>query len=193
MILSTPYYYFNKAFSKEECDKIIEIGNNSIQEKAKTKGRDENYRKGTIAWLQDKWIYDRLNSYLQEANELSDWNFEYNYIEPLQFTKYDKDCHYDWHTDGNSDHKAVYKNQKNENFNEKIRKISATISLSSYDDYDGGDLEFDWGLFGRKKVKEIKQQGSIIFFPSFTHHRITPITKGTRYSLVMWVLGRPFK
>ena len=193
MILKTPYYYFDKVFKKEECENLIKIGSNLILEEAKTKGKDKNYRKSKISWLSENWIYDRLNSYLEETNKEAGWNFEYSFIEPLQFTKYSKEDYYDWHTDGNSDEYATYKNQKNENFNGKIRKISATISLSSQSDYDGGDLEFDWGLFGRKNIKEIKQQGSIIFFPSFTQHRITPVTRGTRYSLVMWVLGRPFK
>jgi PKHD-type hydroxylase len=193
MILKNPYYYFDKVFKKEECENLIKIGSNLILEEAKTKGKDKNYRKGKISWLSENWIYDRLNCYLEETNKEAGWNFEYSFIEPLQFTKYDKENYYDWHTDGNSDHYSVYKNHLNKNFNGKIRKISATISLSSQNDYGGGDLEFDWGLLGRKTIKEIKNQGSVVFFPSFTQHKITPITRGTRYSLVMWVLGTPFK
>lgn len=193
MILKTPYYYFDKVFKKEECENLIKIGSNLILEEAKTKGKDKNYRKSKISWLSENWIYDRLNSYLEETNKEAGWNFEYSFIEPLQFTKYSKEDYYDWHTDGNSDHNSVYKNCLNKNFNGNIRKISATISLSSQNDYDGGDLEFDWGLLGRKTITEIKNQGSVVFFPSFTQHKITPITRGTRYSLVMWVLGKPFK
>ena len=44
-----------------------------------------------------------------------------------------------------------------------------------------------------KQAKEILPKGSIIVFPSFVWHRVKPVTKGTRYSLVMWNLGYPFK
>ena len=80
----------------------------------------------------------------------------------------------------------------------KIRKISMTLNLTDPNEYNGGNLKFDFGLHNKKTdrfhvCKEIRPKGSIIFFPSFTHHTITPITKGTRYSLVTWLLGNPFK
>ena len=40
---------------------------------------------------------------------------------------------------------------------------------------------------------EIRPQGSVIVFPSFVWHRVTPVTKGTRYSLVLWTCGQPFR
>ena len=73
-----------------------------------------------------------------------------------------------------------------------------TCSLSDPNDYEGGDLEFDFKQNAenenpQKRIcSEIKEQGSIVIFPSFVWHRVKPVTKGTRYSLVIWNLGKPW-
>jgi PKHD-type hydroxylase len=77
----------------------------------------------------------------------------------------------------------------------KIRKISLTINLNTPGEYDGGDLKFDFGEHADERFytcEEIRPQGSVIVFPSFMPHCVTPVTRGTRYSLVLWCLGRPF-
>jgi PKHD-type hydroxylase len=84
------------------------------------------------------------------------------------------------------------------NFNGKIRKISLIASLSDSNDYEGGDLQIDLSNIDNRKpnivtIKELRQKGSVVIFPSFMWHRVTPITKGTRFSLVMWNIGNPFK
>ena len=70
-----------------------------------------------------------------------------------------------------------------------------TINLTDASTYDGGDLMFDFGENegGKVTASEAREQGSIIVFPSFLHHCVSPVTRGTRYSLVNWTLGRPFK
>ena len=72
-----------------------------------------------------------------------------------------------------------------------------TINLTEPDDYKGGDLKFDFGPHADTKryheCEEIRPQGSVIIFPSFIYHCVTPVTRGTRYSLVLWTLGDPFK
>jgi PKHD-type hydroxylase len=80
----------------------------------------------------------------------------------------------------------------------KVRKLSMTINLCDESEYEGGDLKFDFGLHKSKSdrfhvCEEIRPKGSIVIFPSFVQHCVTPITKGTRYSLVMWTLGEPWK
>ena len=79
----------------------------------------------------------------------------------------------------------------------KVRKLSMTINLTTPDQYKGGNLKFDFGPHaGRGRFKtcqEIRPQGSIIVFPSFIQHQVTPVTSGTRYSLVVWSLGKPFR
>ena len=119
----------------------------------------------------------------------------------LQYTTYYGDGgHYDWHVDGGSDHNSVYtkENTKWRNYYGKVRKLSMTVNLSDENDYEGGDLMFKIGSgFDGKKDTEvceaIKKKGSIVVFPSFIHHKISPINSGNRYSLVMWTLGKPFR
>lgn len=84
-----------------------------------------------------------------------------------------------------------------QNYIGKIRKLSVTISLSDPKDYDGGNLKFDFGPHAEKQrfftCEEIRPKGSVIVFPSHIYHQVTPVTRGTRYSLVAWNLGKPFK
>ena len=80
---------------------------------------------------------------------------------------------------------------------DKVRKISMTVNLTDPKNYAGGNLKFDLGAHaGNKRFKvceEIRPMGSIIIFPSFTYHCVTPVTRGTRYSLVLWSLGKPWQ
>ena len=78
----------------------------------------------------------------------------------------------------------------------KVRKISMTVNLSNPNDYEGGNLKFDLGPHVKERFKvcdEIRPQGSVVIFPSFTYHCVTPVTNGTRYSLVLWCLGKPWQ
>ncbi|MDB2656544.1 2OG-Fe(II) oxygenase [Crocinitomicaceae bacterium] len=70
------------------------------------------------------------------------------------------------------------------------RKLSVTVQLSDPDEYEGGDLEF---MINHKTVKAPRKKGTIVVFPSFIMHRVTPITKGTRQSIVGWVSGPPYR
>ena len=191
----------------------------TIEELKKETGENvekERYvRDSEVCWLNDKWIYDLIHPYVHKANEQAGWRYEWDYSESFQFTKYHKGGFYGWHTDGQSCHFGKYKRfipgvtAKNpdgsipsqyttsKDFIGKVRKLSATINLNKPGDYDGGNLKFDFGPHAQGKrfheVEEIRPQGSIIIFPSFVYHQVTPITRGTRYSLVLWSLGQPFK
>ena len=79
-----------------------------------------------------------------------------------------------------------------------IRKLSLVCSLSDPKDYTGGRFQFK--LTDEKtgenydfEVEEILPRGSIIVFPSFLYHRVKPVKQGTRYSLVAWSNGFPYK
>ena len=80
---------------------------------------------------------------------------------------------------------------------DKVRKLSMTVNLTKPENYAGGNLKFDLGAHaGKKRFKvceEIRPTGSIIIYPSFTYHCVTPVTRGTRYSLVLWSLGKPWR
>ena len=79
----------------------------------------------------------------------------------------------------------------------KVRKISMTLNLTDPKSYEGGNLKFDLGPHVKgdrlKVCDDSRSQGSLIVFPSFTYHCVTPVTSGTRYSLVLWLLGKPWQ
>ena len=154
------------------------------------KKRDSN-----IVWLNDRWIYKEIQPYIHQANRLAGWNFDWDFSESCQFTKYRLNQHYDWHCDS---WESAYANKDNPDTFGKIRKLSVTCSLSAPEDYEGGELEFDFRNTDPdkpaiRKCAEIKPRGSIVVFPSHVWHRVKPVTKGTRYSLVIWNLGYPFR
>jgi len=211
MNLKYHYWYFKNALSHRICDEIILHGKNKqielgligenirkIEKGKKLTKKDLNNLKKTrnsnVAWLEDVWIYKEIQPYIDMANKLSGWNFQWDYSEPCQFTKYSKNQFYDWHCDSYMD---IFKTD-NPNTNGKIRKLSVTCSLTDPKEYTGGELEFDLRNANPKintkiKCKEILPKGSIVVFPSFVWHRVKPVTKGTRHSLVIWNLGHPFK
>tara|TARA_R110002153_G_scaffold162006_1_gene314440 strand:+ start:109 stop:864 length:756 start_codon:yes stop_codon:yes gene_type:complete len=172
-------------------------------------------RDSEISWLDDEWIYDEITPYVELANYNAGWNFDINFHESFQFTKYNPAGFYGWHRDGNSDHLGKFKrfipgitqedegkiptgHTLNPDMVGKIRKLSVTINIAEPESYEGGDLKFDFGEHTDSgdrfhTCEEIRPRGSIIVFPSFLPHCVTPVTKGTRYSLVLWSLGRPFR
>jgi PKHD-type hydroxylase len=135
-------------------------------------------RRSQIVMLGDErrydWIYDRIWGAAQECNRLF-FCVDIAGVEAnLQLGRYDSTDRgfYDWHTDF-----AGIRPQ---------RKLSVSIQLSRPEDYDGGDLEL---LYGTQPQKLDKTRGTFIVFPSFMLHRVTPVTRGTRWSLVAWIAG----
>jgi PKHD-type hydroxylase len=212
MNLQNYYYYFKNVLTTRFCDDLVKYGVVQQEQLALTGGEtyklknnkklsDEDLkdlkkkRNSNIVWLDDRWIYNEIQPYIHKANKLAGWNFDWDYSESCQFTKYKINQFYDWHCDS---WEGIYNNPTNPNIHGKIRKLSVTCSLSAPEDYEGGELEFDFRNTDPdkpsiKKCDEIKSRGSIVVFPSHVWHRVKPITKGTRYSLVIWNLGYPFK
>ena len=221
MNLKNYYYYFQSALTPRMCDDIVAYGKQhqaemavtgGVSKKVETGGKLTNKeikniqkkRDSDIVWMNDKWIYDAVHPYIHEANKLAGWNFEWDWSESCQFKKYGVGQYYGWHCDS---WEEPYQRKQNEDGtypidHGKIRKLSVTISLTEPDEYVGGNLEFDfrnqidWERDKKSKIKEcteIRPRGSIIVFPSFVWHRVAPVTKGVRNSLVVWNLGYPFK
>ena len=205
MQLEHNYWYFPKAIKKEVCGEIISICLKQKQEKGtlkdptKLKGKlNSKQRDCKIHWVSSQWIYDILNPFIHTANKQARWNFKWDWNEPSQFTVYDKNQFYGWHCDQiaipYNDTNLKFSNNKD--FNNKVRKLSLTLQLTEPSEYEGGDFQFKW--FDGKKIKietpkTAKELGTLIIFPSFIWHQITPITKGKRQSLVNWSLGETFK
>lgn len=201
MILKNYYWYFKSAIPHKICDEIIKYGN-SLREEQATVGREldqkdlKKIRNSNVTWLSDRWIYKEIQPYIHTANKNAEWNFEWDFSEACQFTKYKLNQFYNWHADSFSEPYA--QDHPNVNLRGKIRKLSVTCSLSDSSEYEGGALEFDCRADNPKQkrileCKEIMSKGSIVVFPSFVWHRVKPVTKGVRYSLVIWNCGYPFK
>jgi len=204
MNISNYYWYFKSALTPRFCDDVIKYGlkqkdamalTGSYSNKKLTKQDVLNLkrkRNSDLVWLNDTWIYKEIHPFVVEANKKAGWNFQWDSSQSCQFTKYKLNQYYDWHCD--SEHEI---NDKG-----KVRKLSMTCQLTDGSEYQGGELEFDFRNYDPPqrdeskhlvKCKEILPKGSIIVFPSFVWHRVKPVTKGVRYSLVVWNQGLPFK
>ena len=176
------YAYWEKAFTKEECEKIIKI--------AKTKGLKEgvtfdnnksNVRFSKICWLYSSddldWVYRRITDIVLNLNDRF-FQFDLHGLnEGLQFTNYKAPSNkYGKHID--------------RSLNMIIRKLSLSIQLTNPKEYEGGELI----LYEDEKGTEMKkEQGTLVLFPSYMLHEVKPVTKGERNSLVAWVTGKQFK
>jgi PKHD-type hydroxylase len=150
-----------------------------------TMGNVDYIRRSTLRWIEleksSEWLYKKIIQTIKEVNALN-FNYIVTFLEMLQFTEYNETNNgmYKVHNDcGDNDHidNSV-----------DIRKISFSIQLSDDEDYEGGDLI----LYGKQEnqlKKMSRNKGDIIFFSSDIEHEVTPVTKGTRYSLVGWVNG----
>jgi PKHD-type hydroxylase len=172
------YWLWDKALSKDFCKYVI---NDCDWEKSTQGGIVQN--NGVIVNLQTR-ITDVIwkesmsvigcvaKTYIDYANKQADWNFNIDFIEQIQLGKYEKCGHYDWHTDSSR--------------NKVLRKLSFSALLNDPKDFEGGDFEI-------KNIGKIKmEQGSILVFPSYIEHRVTPIISGVRYSAVTWAKGPAF-
>ena len=209
MNLTNYYWYFQSAIPERVCNDIVRYGKSLQDQMAVTGGygnkplnakqtKDlKKKRNSDIVWMSDRWIYKEIQPYIHQANRNAGWNFEWDFSESCQFTKYTKDQFYDWHCD--SWDKPYIRENPNDIDHGKIRKLSVTVTLSDPKEYKGGELEFDFrNLDPDKKrnvlkCKEILPKGSLVVFPSFVWHRVCPVKKGSRHSLVIWNLGWPFK
>ena len=208
MNLTNYYWDFKSAVPSRICDEIVKYGQQLQDQMAVTGGFGDakklnqkqikdlkTKRDSNIVWMSDRWIYKEIQPYVHQANANAGWNFQWDWSESCQFTKYKKGQYYDWHCDS---WEHVY-NKPNTPSHGKIRKLSVTVTLSDPKNYKGGELEFDFrNLDPDKKpnvhkCKEILPKGSLVVFPSFVWHRVCPVKSGERNSLVIWNLGWPFK
>ena len=153
---------------------------------------DSKERITDVYWTREQWLYDLIWPYMLEANNRSGWNLDINAAESIQLGRYQKGGHYAWHQDGSSDSLAAYDEPKNEFLNGKVRKISMSLILN--DDFEGGEFEFCCYGRGESVITPIElKKGDMMFFTSGMEHRVRPVTKGVRYSLVSWFVGPPIR
>lgn len=143
---------------------------------------EPDFRKSTVAFVQpeDPEFNNIMLRLAQVALQINSQRYMYDllgFYEDIQIAEYGKDDFFEWHADfGN----GVASN----------RKLSISVQLSKPEDYEGGDLQF---MIGKEAVNAPRTQGTVIIFPSYNLHRVTPITAGHRRSMVGWVSGNPFR
>jgi PKHD-type hydroxylase len=184
------YACIENAFTAQECEEIKKYCDSLIEEEAKigdnhSESGIHKMRKSQVSWLDNfdeptKAIYRKLTDYVIEVNKQI-WNFDLDYIEPLQYTKYTNlNDRYGYHID------IPYDSQH-------YRKLSFSLQLNDERDYRGCDLKLKVSSDEEMNIKISRKQGSLNFFPSFTLHEVTPLEAGQRCSLVGWVCGPRFK
>ena len=176
-------------FTPEQCKMIINAGRSEPRINAEVgnatgiKGGviDTKTRTSHISWIPFKKMgemYQDIEKIMKQTNG-NHFGFDGMQItEQAQYTEYPEGGFYDWHTD----------NDINCQHEPPVRKISMTCLLSPQNEFEGGDLE----LVKEGQAVKLKQ-GQAIFFASFIRHRVAPVTRGNRKSLVMWFGGTPFK
>lgn len=184
-----PFCTWIDGFTEEQLNLIRKIGDELIKNnKGNTAsiGLDgkvnEIVRKTSLAWIElnqeTEFIYNSL-AYIARMLNGQFFDFDlYGFVEHLQYTVYRAGGdHYTWHMD---------KGMKNSS----PRKLSLVLQLSDPSEYEGGDLEL---MVSPEITKLEKRKGLVYAFPSWVMHRVTPVTKGTRRTLVVWVSGPKFK
>jgi len=200
------FYVFPRAVAPNICDEIVKDCKQNTLEKAvvadyghlteavalEDSRYDPNIRKNSVYFIADKdnAINELAWHFLREANRIQ-FNYNLDHFQVIQFAEYNKGEFFNWHQDdaGVSD--------RNE-----IRKLSLSLVLSDPNTFEGGELQFfngdrpmqDMGeITGEQVRKDIQAQGSVIVFDSRDFHRVTPVTNGTRHSIVCWCVGGNFK
>jgi len=180
----TLHAWWENAFTDKELNKICKIGNKlSLKKSTVGEGKIQKETRTSInSWIDaEGWIADRLEHVARNLNGqffgLDLWGFG----EKFQYTVYkykkEEEAHYTWHMDAGPS-KVV------------PRKLSMVLQLSDPSEYEGGDLEI---MTGVQPIAVRKQKGIIHAFPSYVLHRVTPVTKGIRRTLVVWVSGPRFR
>lgn len=176
-----PYVWFEKIFSDRELDYLQSMTKLAEEPASLMSGENTSVRRTRVSWLynseKDSWLFEKLSDLVTNTN-CRHYHFDLTgFYEAAQLTNYVSSDHgtYDWHTDrGPGPH----------------RKLSIVVQLSDPCDYDGGELQ----LHHATHIETVrKQRGFVTIFPSYILHRVTPVTRGTRQSVVLWVHGPNFR
>ena len=175
------YAWYEDIFTDEELDIIEKLVSDDDLHLGEISGetKDTDIRDSKIKFIEsniesNKWIFERFTGLINNANERF-FKFDLSRLESLQYTVYNEGQFYRDHMD------LGYKNPNN-----AVRKLSFTMQLSDPADYNGGELRIK---HGSEPDIARKNRGAITFFPSYVMHEVTPVTRGTRKSIVGWVTG----
>jgi PKHD-type hydroxylase len=176
--------YYNNLFTPEECAQIIRVGEGKGLKDGLIAGYVSPSESGRIAKVSWLYVEDGIDFAFRRVTDavigINEQFFQFDLFgmtEGFQFTRYDAPS-------------SFHGPHIDKMLNGPVRKLSLTIQLSSPEDYEGGELDLK---FSDETEFMTKEQGKMIVFPSYVVHEVRPVTKGTRYSLVAWVTGKPFK
>jgi len=185
MIRANPFWQFNEQPFLDIVDTVY-----TVAPKVDTAHYDQKdpaiERHSDISWINPSEetysIFEKISQGVMHANKKAEWFFDAPIIEPLQFTQYKVGQKYDWHVD------------QFMGIEDTIRKISFSILLN--DDFEGGELQIEAGSpeIPDERIETVKlKKGDALIFPSYTWHRVLPVTSGVRHSLVGWCRGDQWK
>jgi len=193
------YQIFTKAFNDQFCDHIINtaalypeqggvVGSVDNATGENMARKDTSIRNSTIRWIDvyaHKEINVILNDYVNAVNSKM-FNLDVSFgFDSLQYTEYN----------GNGEQKGFYNWHQDVLFDNAMfdRKISAVVQLSNPEDYEGGLFEIDSDVRPPFDISRFMPRGSLLIFPSYVKHAVTPVTKGIRRSLVTWYNGPRYR
>ena len=183
-VITENWAYADDLFSPEEAQKIIDTHNKDLSRGQVGGNYDlDTIRRSEVSFLDSKnpdnhWVFQRLTGAIVNLNKQY-FHFDLEKIETIQFSVYDETYKgfYDKHID------FMYRGLG-------FRKLSFSVLLSDPNDFEGGDLLLHYTA---DPDHAHRQQGGLTLFPSYALHEVTPVTKGTRYALVGWVMGPRFR
>lgn len=179
------YVWYKSLFAENEIEKIHALwdetkSNNAEVDSENNRITRDDLRKSKVMFIPppgNEWIYDKLSAACIQANT-NRYKFDITGFQTeLQLASYGIQNFFEWHMDFGP---GAISN----------RKLSITVQLSDPDEYEGGELQF---MINQNIFTATKEKGTAIIFPSFGLHRVTPVTKGERKSIVGWISGPPYR
>ena len=180
-----PFAWWEGAFTEQELN-WLQAKAKSAEHNAQVSGSsggvvNKQIRRSQVSWIDNnpntKWVFEKLANVASQLN-MENFGFDLTgFGEKLQFTNYDQSENgmYGWHQDYGGG---------------ISRKLSLAIQLTDPSEYEGGNLQI---MTSGEPQNVRKQRGLIAAFPSYVLHQVTPVTQGSRQSLVAWVSGPAFK
>lgn len=169
-------------FSRSECLLIVQSALKFKLSQSETYGMpDDPHRKSLelrVPSDAEPWASMR-RKLLDSIGFINERYFKFDITgiaEDVRFLRYESpDSHFDWHVDRMA--------------GIQVRKLSFSLQLDEPEDYDGGLLRFDVG----EKYSMNRESGTLVVFPSYLLHEVTPVTRGVRHAIVGWVTGPAFR
>jgi PKHD-type hydroxylase len=182
-MLNTMYWVWQKAVDPDFCDYVLSKTDWNTSKAAEVNLDEKGIVKPESRITDIVWhnhgapSTSLLYQHIHMANDMAGWNFDVKYPQEAQIGRYINGGHYKWHVD------TFPPDEKN-----MQRKLSCVLLLNDPSEYEGGELELeDFEEF------KLEGKGSIVVFPSFLRHRVTPVTSGVRYTATCWAMGSAFK